>query len=99
MYSLFYFDEVKTDVIDAKAWYKQQRIGLEKRFAESIKLVLLKIKENPFMYAVLYKNIRIARTTVFPYNIYFYVDEISAIVIIVAIIHNKRDRSIVYKRL
>ena len=99
MYRLFYFDEVKTDVREAKTWYKQQRTGLEKRFAESIKFALSKIKQNPFMYAISYGNIRMARPKVFPYNIFFYVDEITAIVIIVAIIHNKRDRSIVFKRL
>ena len=99
MYRLFYFDEVKTDVREAKRWYKQQIDGLEKRFAGSIKTALSQIKQNPFMYAVSYGNIRIARTKVFPYNIFFYVDEINSIVVIVAIIHNKRDRNTVYTRL
>ena len=98
-YRLCYFDEVKFDVKEAKIWYKKQRAGLEKRFAASIKITLSRIKENPFMYAVQYNNIRIARPKIFPYNIYFYVDNMNVNVIIIAIIHNKRDRSVVFKRL
>ena len=98
MYRLFYFDEAKTDVIEAKIWYKKQKLGLEKRFAQSIKLTLSNIQKNPFMYAVCYGSVRIARPKVFPYNIYYYVD-VNATVIIIAIIHNKRDRSVVFQRM
>lgn len=28
-YSLYYFDEAKLDVRQAKAWYKEQKYGLE----------------------------------------------------------------------
>jgi hypothetical protein len=33
-YTLCYFDEAKLDVREAKAWYKEQKYGLEKRFAK-----------------------------------------------------------------
>ena len=59
-YSLFYFDDVRIDIKEAKAWYKQKRSGLEKSFTEAIKTALLKLKENPFVHEVKYKNIRIA---------------------------------------
>ena len=47
-FSLFYFDDAKLDVREAKNWYKKQKEGLEKRFADAIKEVLYTIQNNPF---------------------------------------------------
>jgi plasmid stabilization system protein ParE len=98
-YKLSYFDEAKTDVREAKFWYKRQQIGLEKRFAASIKYTLSRIVNNPFMCAVRYKNIRIAHPKEFPYGIHYYIDNIHYELVIIAIIHNKRDVNMVLKRL
>jgi len=56
------------------------------------------------MYKVLYldevenDNIRIAHTKVFPYNIHFYIDETKAQVVIIGIIHNKRNNALFLDR-
>lgn len=42
-YSIHYFDEVKFDIQEAKFWYKDQKAGLEKRFAQEIKKTLVRI--------------------------------------------------------
>ena len=89
-YSLLYFNDVRQDIKEAKGWYKKQKAGLEKRFAVSIKTAILQLQENPFAYAIRYKNIRIAHPKAFPYGIHFYIDDINSQIVIIAIIHSKR---------
>lgn len=35
-YEIRFFDEVLTDVVEAKRWYKDQRDGLEMNFAMAV---------------------------------------------------------------
>jgi hypothetical protein len=44
----------------------------------------------PLIYAVKYKNVRIAHTKIFPYNIHFVVNEKEKQIIIIGIVHNRR---------
>ena len=97
-YSLSYFEDARLDVKEAKAWYKEQQPGLEKRFADSIKTAIIKLQENCFAYAVRYKNIRIAHPKTFPYGIHFYIDDTKHQIVIIAIVHNKRHPDIAQKR-
>ena len=53
----------------------------------------------PVSYAIRYKSIRIAYPKVFPYNIHFYIDEIDNIIVITAIVHNKRIQDFVEDRI
>lgn len=91
MYSALYLDEVKNDIIVAKQWYAEQQKGLETRFATAIKETVANILTMPSAYAVRYKNVRIAHTKIFPYNIHFYIDESQAQIVIIGIVHNKRN--------
>jgi len=52
----------------------------------------------PTAYAMRYRNIRIAHTKVFPYNIHFYIDETKAQVVIIGIVHNKRNNALFLDR-
>lgn len=52
----------------------------------------------PTAYSPRYKNVRIAHPIIFPYNIYFYIDKDNKTVVFTAIVHNKRNLSIVKKR-
>mgnify|MGYP000040089743 CR=1 FL=1 len=98
-YFLHYFDEVETDVVEAKSWYKKQKNGLEIEFATAIEKTIKHILENPKSYALRYKIIRIAQPKIFPYNIHFYIDEPKQMVVITAIVHNKRLPKVATKRL
>jgi len=98
-YILTYFNETKTDVREAKAWYRKRQAGLEKRFADAIKTAILNLQQQPFSYAVRYNNIRIAHPKTFPFGIHFYIDETNGQIVIVAVIHNKRHPNIAQKRL
>ena len=64
------------------------------RFVLAVKQVISNIIKMPFAYAVRYKNVRIAHTKVFPYNIHFYIDEANHQVVIIGIVHNKRGDAV-----
>jgi len=98
MYKVLYLDEVESDIAIAKQWYAEQYKDLDVRFAAAVKETLLNILKMPSAYAVRYKNIRIAHTKVFPYNIHFYIDETKAQVVIIGIIHNKRSNALFLNR-
>jgi plasmid stabilization system protein ParE len=91
MYSILYFDEVENDIADAKKWYaEQQSVSLGVRFTLAVKATIENIVKIPKAYAVRYKNVRVAHTKIFPYNIHFYIDEIKAQIVITGILHKKR---------
>jgi len=98
-YKLLYFDEAKRDVKEAKAWYRKQQKGLEKRFADAVKNVILHLKERPSVYGVRYKNVRIAHAEVFPYAIHFYIDEPNKMIVIIAVLHNSRNPDLPFRRI
>ena len=66
VYKVLFFDEVRQDIKEAKNWYQSQLKGLEKRFAEDIKIAISRWKERPAVHTIRYKNIRIAHPDVFP---------------------------------
>jgi plasmid stabilization system protein ParE len=90
-YRLLIFDEVLNDVKEAKEWYRNQHEGLELLFASAIEQCLNKLLQTPKSYSLRYKNVRIAHPKKFPYNIHFYVDESKKTVVVIAIIHNRRN--------
>ena len=52
----------------------------------------------PFAYSVRYRNVRIAHTEIFPYNIHFYIDEEKSHIVIIGIVHNKRKDALYIDR-
>jgi mRNA-degrading endonuclease RelE of RelBE toxin-antitoxin system len=98
MYSSQYFDQVFTDIQEAKIWYKLQKEGLEVEFSLEIINAIEKVLKMPSSYALRYKNVRIAHPKIFPFNIHFYIDEINNIVVFTAIVHNKRNFQYVMNR-
>ncbi|PWG79317.1 hypothetical protein DDR33_17510 [Pararcticibacter amylolyticus] len=70
-WSLFYYDEVRFDIRDAKEWYRKTQTGLEKRFASSVKETILRLQETPLIYQPRYKHVRVAYTPIFPYAVHF----------------------------
>ncbi len=99
VYLLTYFEDAKIDIRDSKTWYKNKKNGLEKHFAEVIKTTIINIQQNPFIYALRYRNIRIAYTKTFPYGVHFYINEQKKQIIIIAIIHNSRNPNISTNRI
>ena len=67
---------------------------MDERFVLVVKEAIANIVKMPSAYAIRYKNVRIAHTKVFPYNIHFYIDERKKQIIITGIVHNKRSDAV-----
>jgi mRNA-degrading endonuclease RelE of RelBE toxin-antitoxin system len=98
MYRVLYLDEVENDISLAKQWYAEQQKDLDVRFASAVKETLSNISKMPSSYAVRYRNVRIAHTRVFPYNIHFYIDENKAQVVVIGVIHSRRNNALFLNR-
>ncbi len=94
-----YFDQIFTDIQEAKIWYKEQKEGLEVEFALAIETAIQKVLIMPTSYSPRYKNVRIAHPKTFPYNIHFYIDELNETVVFTAIVHNKRHSKLAINRI
>ena len=98
MYKISYLDEVENDINQAKQWYAEQQNDLDVQFVTSVKKTLSAIIKMPSAFAVRYRNVRIAHTKVFPYNVHFYIDETKSHIVIIGIVHNKRKNSLFLDR-
>jgi mRNA-degrading endonuclease RelE of RelBE toxin-antitoxin system len=98
MYNFYYLDEVQNDITSAKQWYAERQTGLDIRFSTAVKEALEKILRMPLAYSVRYRNVRIAHTKTFPYNIHFYVDEDKSLVVFIGIVHNTRKDALFLNR-
>jgi len=89
-YKLRYFPDAKKGFKEARNWYGKISINLMSRFSEAVNKAFDEIKKTPKAYSIRYSNIRIAHPESFPYNIHFYIDEET--IVIVAILHHKRNQ-------
>ena len=90
-YQLVYRTNAKLNIKAAKIWYKQQRNGLQRDFAISVKEAIARINAHPEAFTIRYKNVRIAHTKTFPFSIHFYVDKIQKQIVITNVLHDRRD--------
>ena len=94
LYIFEFLDEVYNDIQETKSWYSNQKDGLDDLFAQSVLNAITAIDKMPASYPVRYKNIRIAKTKIFPYHIHFYLEPTINKIVITAIVHNKRHQNI-----
>jgi plasmid stabilization system protein ParE len=71
---------------------------LDKEFASEVKKCIQRVQKNPLSYEVKYRNVRTAFTEVFPYAVHFYINEAKNQIVIIAIIHQRRDPLLPYDR-
>lgn len=89
--------EVYDDIKIAYDWYEEQRIGLGEDFLLTLEESYSKIVRMPKAYQPVYKTVRRKLTRRFPYGIFFTLQD--SRVIVIAIMHTKRNPSDWNKRL
>jgi plasmid stabilization system protein ParE len=80
--------EAERDVFDAALWYEQERAGLGFRFETEVALVLERLADNPLQFPALERGIRRAQVDIFPYAVFFRVDD--DIVTVLGVLHLHR---------
>lgn len=93
-YQVVYVNDVRTNIKDAKRWYKNQQNGLEKRFALAIREAIERLIANPYAFAIRYRDIRIIHPNIFPFSIHFYINEATRQIVLVAVVHEYMDITI-----
>jgi len=91
MLPLSYRPEVADDVVAAVGWYDDKRRGLGDDFLGEYSVAILRIRENPLLFAVAAHGLRSCRLKWFPYIVHFHEDDIG--ILIVAVMGGGRDES------
>jgi plasmid stabilization system protein ParE len=82
-------EAARTELIEAQDWYEAQAPGLGRRFRAEIDDVVQRMADNPRQFPVIFKKVRRARATRFPYALFFLVEADALLVI--ACFHGSRD--------
>ena len=82
-------DEAELDVIDAVAWYEDQRSGLGGEFLIELDAGMQRIVHTPLQFPVVRDSVRRALLHRFPYSVYFLVSD--DMVDVVAVLHQHRN--------
>lgn len=89
--------EARADILDAARWYNEREAGLGASFISQIEAVFQRIEQGPYRFRIAYRGLRIALSHRFPYAVYFAQEGDD--VIVFAVLHQRRDRDVLEKRL
>ena len=92
MYKLIVKPSAEEDAVKTVSWYNNKSEGLGSEFLLALDAKINAIQRNPNHFQVVYKNIRRALTSRFPYGIFFIVENDT--VYILAILHTSRNPKI-----
>jgi plasmid stabilization system protein ParE len=81
--------EADDDLVEAKAWYDGQRLGLGDDFVLRVEEALEVIRGMPTLYGKVFEDVRLALIRRFPYAILYRIDDDQ--ITIVAVYHTRRD--------
>lgn len=95
-YKIILRPEAENDLKEAFQWYEEQKPGLGLDFLLCIDASFDIIMGNPELYQKVYKNIRRALPRRFPYGIFYIIEKNK--VIVLAVLHVKRDPALLKKR-
>lgn len=79
------------DIAGAVAWYDTRAARLSERLIDEIASAMARIGETPKMFRPVYGPVRRAPLHVFPYFIWFLLDEDTARAQVIAVTHHRRD--------
>ena len=77
------------ELIEAQDWYEAEVPGLGRDFRVQVDAAVRRMAENPFQFAVVFKNVRRALLRRFPYMLFFKIEADTLFVI--ACFHASRE--------
>ncbi|NER08882.1 MAG: type II toxin-antitoxin system RelE/ParE family toxin [Okeania sp. SIO3C4] len=90
-YEVRFKETTFNQIEDAYDWYEMKREGLGRLFLFSIDDVVLLLKNNPYQFMKIYKEVRRAVTKKFPYALFYRIKEDEYLVEILAVRHQAQD--------
>ncbi|HJZ94146.1 MAG TPA: type II toxin-antitoxin system RelE/ParE family toxin [Gemmataceae bacterium] len=89
--------EAKSDLAQARRWYDDQDPGVGRRFAQAVDAAFQRIKERPHLYPLVTEDVHFITPRRFPYVVYYRVE--GSNVVVLAIVHQRRDSAVWRRRL
>ena len=88
--------EAEAELTEARQWYAHQRQDLDLEFMQCIDDALRRVVGNPYLFPIIYRNLRRAVVRRFPFAVFFEIglNEIQ----VVAVFHSRRDPEILKSR-
>jgi plasmid stabilization system protein ParE len=90
-YDLVFLPEAALDIQSNYFWYETKQKGLGDQLVNEIERTIDRTREHPLRQPVLLADVRRARVNRFHFVVYYLVDEHK--VVIIAVGHQRRDRS------
>ena len=97
VFKISYLLSAQKDIDEAIEWYELQRKSLGALFLDKINATEKIIQNNPLQFQKVYKNIHRANLIIFPFNIFYHVQ--NETVIVIAVLHQKRNPGTWKKRI
>lgn len=95
-YLLLVRPNAEKQIDEVYRWHQEKLKGLGDEFLNSVDSCLLTISNNPFVYSVKYKSVRMGLLKKFPYGVFYVIK--SDIVVVLAVLHFGRNPKI-YRKL
>ena len=89
VYNLIVTDDAENDLQEAVEWYRSIGLGLDEELIRALEVCLWTIRRHPFQFPEVYKNVRRALLRKFPYSIFYFTFENTAVVL--AVFHSRRN--------
>jgi plasmid stabilization system protein ParE len=101
VYKINYSARAEKDAETAGYYYEKVAMGLSLRFFSDLDNTINSLSNNPsaFHYYKKDKNIRRANLDIFPFAVFFHLNRNTSIVVVIAIIHQKRSKAYFRRRL
>ena len=84
--------EAELDAVESALWYNGQSEGLGIKFLEALGLEIQRIKSNPKLFRVKYRQTRVSHVDRFPYGIHYKIE--GETIVVLAILHTSRNPQI-----
>ena len=91
-YTIQFSPEANDDLTEILGWYKTQSTSdLQKQFIQELSKTFKVLQASPKSFAPRFKKARCGVVKKFPYNIYYWVDDVKQDINIFAILHQSRN--------
>ncbi len=82
----------EADLDDAARWYEEEQPGLSRRFLSDVDRTFGRVRERPFQFPAVTRDVRRALLHAFPYAVYFRPS--AQTVAVLAVLHLRRNPTI-----
>ena len=90
MRPVIFTSAARAEMIEAQDWYENESRGLGRHFRAAVEAAIERIRANPRQFPVIYKKVRRALLSRFPYALMFVVEADNSLTVI-ACFHGSRD--------